>query len=778
MILEAGGKLTYTNEPGQAITQLAVDNYTHKAADILIRAGADFNGSEKDSTHKTGLKPPLIIAAKLAVTNNNIEIARLLLEEEQKPDLDAHPPGEQKLLMRAIDTGNAELVSMLAEYGVEVEFVDPNGGAYSTPLSRACSVGNLGILKSLLEKNADINYTGGVSESPLFAAIFSGNDEIATYLLQDRRIDVHWARNDGVNALMAAFAKPGTVRELLERGISIDHYSSWGTILHLAAPHWPKTLKVLLEHDPKPDLERVCGEDMEVESDIGCTPLQIACQYQTPECIELLLNAGADAKFRNKNGMDALDILLQANNYSKNNEQCLRLILSKSDQFNPDYVSSKGQTRLHAIKKRTPVAIVRLLVNAKVPLHRPDNDGHTPLAIAIRKGNMSVAKYLINRGASVNVYSPNFGSILHLAVAKGAIGFVKLLIESGANCQAVDPKYGASVLYTALGINNSSELLRMVKYLVDEVKLPIDKVGGEFSYPIIRAADMTRTDHTTGIKMLKFLIRRKARLDVADRQGRRAVHLSCTSRHADSIKLLVEAGAEVDVKDKFGRMPIHFAASSPSNSCVEYLLETQKHMDINVADHDGWTPLLWAARSGHASTITRLIAEKADVWVRGRDDEAGSGWSALKLMNFSGRTTALREELKPKELIRIDDDGEEEEWNDDLHDVRAGNKKNFACKSCLVSIIGLAWKCIECPNNFSLCFKCHRHRSDIHDLKHTFQKIKPLFDPGSSSTYRKSTANKNGEQENSGVDEADADVADQEEFDLNDLDDLNLDAYY
>jgi ankyrin repeat protein len=164
------------------------------------------------------------------------------------------------------------------------------------------------------------------------------------------------------------------------------------------------------------------------------------------------------------------------------------------------------------------------------------------------------------------------------------------------------------------------------------------------------------------------------------------VHFACTSRYDDGIKTLVEAGAEVDVKDKFGRMPIHFAASAVLNRCFEYLLETQKQMNIDAADHDGWTPLLWAARSGDADTVSRLVAENADVWVRGRAYGAGGEWSALKLLNFSDRHTAttLKEELKPKERIRTNSEGEKEEWNDYLHDCRVGDRKNVACKSCLV----------------------------------------------------------------------------------------------
>jgi hypothetical protein len=103
-------------------------------------------------------------------------------------------------------------------------------------------------------------------------------------------------------------------------------------------------------------------------------------------------------------------------------------------------------------------------------------------------------------------------------------------------------------------------------------------------------------------------------------------------------------------------------------------------------------------------------------------------------------------------------------------------------------IIGLEWRCIECIDFFSLCFKCYSHRSDIHDSEHTFQEIEPLYDPGSASPSRKSAISPDREQGNSvdgevksapdaGVDkdrELDApEIADQEEFNL---DDFDLDA--
>lgn len=96
----------------------------------------------------------------------------------------------------------------------------------------------------------------------------------------------------------------------------------------------------------------------------------------------------------------------------------------------------------------------------------------------------------------------------------------------------------------------------------------------------------------------------------------------------------------------------------------------------------------------------------------------------------------------------------------------------------------MEWKCIECPDNFSLCFKCYSHRSDLHDSEHTFQEIEPVFAPGSASPSRRSTASSDGEQEKLGDGEGNSapDVGVDKDEDLDapesvfDLDDFDLDA--
>ncbi|KAI1370783.1 putative ankyrin repeat protein [Hypoxylon crocopeplum] len=736
LLLRHGASIEARDRQGQNLLQRAVRYGKYKAVDILIKAGADFKSGKMGDDAEFYLRPPLVVAADVdmreclrillnnkadpkvecatgsalynAVTQNHEDIARLLLEHDPKPDMDVTPSGHVMLFIRAVCTGNTELI----------DFIDPNSILCKTPLSRACFEGNLEIVKLLLENKADINYTGGDSDTPLFASLYANKHEVANHLLQDEDIDVRWTANDGWGALHAAFNKPNIIPKILQKGASIDGHCLQGTVLHFK-----------------------------------------------PECLKVLLKAGANPKFKNKNGDDAVDILLKTETDSKAAQECLKLLLSRRYNVAVDQFNEQGQTRLHSIREKTPVSIVQLLVEANAPLDDRDQDGYTPLAIAISKGNKSVAKYFIEQGASVNICGPGFGSIFHLAVIKGSLNLIKLLVDSGADLETVDLEYGESLLYTALGIKDDSKLKKTVRYLVDEAKVPIDKLGGELAYPIIRAADMTRTNHDTGTKMLKFLIRRRAQLNVADGQGRRAVHLACTSLHDDGIKALIDAGADIDVGDKFGRKPIHFAASSPHDDCISFLLDRFKDTGIvDIVDHDNWTPLLWAARSGHNDAVTKLVARGGDVWVRGHAYDAKAEWSALKLINFANQNTSLRHILEPKERIRTNQDGKREEWDDSFHKTKAGHKKDATCKSCSVTIIGIQWKCIKCADDFSLCFKCYGHQTDVHNPEHSFKKIKPLYEESTSSGYiSKGSGNAQGVSEGEGEGNAQDIVDDHDE---------------
>ncbi|KAL7955110.1 ankyrin repeat protein [Trichoderma compactum] len=775
ILLRGGANVNHKNNIDMGPVYKATIQGKYKALKCLLAANADFENDREGDSENISIRLPLLSAvgsgylectrllldASIASQNaqtgavpedvslnisssNHTHITCMLLENGPIPPKDT--PSTKQLLLEAIESGNVQLVSLLIEHGASIN-------AFETPLTLAARKGSVEMVSLLLEKGADINEMtkGGTKESPLFRAIFANNIDVAMLLLK-QDADINWETDLGLSMLNSAYNTPEVISELLRRGLDRDHQCIYGSILHMAA-RWgyPKTIKILLESDPKPNLNLVYGaadifsekpgSEYIVRDELGLTALLIACQRYEPECVELLLNAGADPHFRGKDDIEATDILMRAGELEKV-ERCLGLLLSGPYRESAARkLDKKGNTLLHKIEQKTLVSVLRLLVKAGVPLDSKNRDGYTPLAIAVQKGNAAAAKYLIECGAS------RTGSILHLACAQGSVNLVGLLVQEGADPEAIEPEYGRSLLYTALHIDDEAACSQMVRYLVDEVKVPLGQPGGQFKYPIIRAAHMARGPDSAGLKALKLLIRRKARLDMADDQGRHAVHVAAASSWKDGLSALVRAGADINVRDKLGRLPIHFAASVSNQDNLEYLLGRFEDIDVNATDDDNWTSLLWASRTGVLGNVTQLRERGADVWIRsGRrveDSKPEDTWSALKLARFADRDSSWNEHLTPKESTRVNSGGDTEEWNDSFHRSMPGDQKTIKCESCFTAreILGIRWECQNCAGQVSFCFKCFGRRDDIHDSGHSFEEIGPLYKQTLSAQRRESVAN-------------------------------------
>ncbi|KAI1022042.1 hypothetical protein LB504_007370 [Fusarium proliferatum] len=718
ILLEAGAKLEMDAKDEQSPLSLAAANGFVECVRVLLDHKADPDANNSYGT-----------ALYAAVEKEHLDIVRFLLERDPKPSMDIAPPYKDSLFIRAICTGNVELVSLLIKHGAKIDYVDPLDSFNKSPLSRAVREGNLDIVKLLVDNGADINFSEGGTDPPMFASLYYNQNDIAKYLLQIEDVDLTWKGPEGMGTLHGAFNSPKLLPDLLKKNPPMNGMSIWGTELHMAARDDElESVEILLKNEPKPDLESKMGDDAVNAFEVGYTPLQVACHHLALRSAKALLEAGADPHVLTTDKEDVIDIVLGGQGNLDNIEKLVKLLLSEPYNLPLERANHQNRTRLHIINGTTSLAVFRLFTESKPDLDARDYMGYTPLAVAISRSNREIAKYLIKQGASVNTFSPNYGSILHLATSAGYLDLVKLLLGAGADPDLVDLEYGESLLYTALGIQDEAKLKQMVRYLVDEAKVPIDKLGGKLGYPILRATHRAshRDSSSSGHQLVRFLIKRNVRLDVSDNQGRQAVHFACKSLLADSLKALVSAGADIHSADKFGRRPIHFAASNPHNRCLDYLVETLGRTDIDVQDHDQWTPLMWAARSG-LDSVEALVERGADIWVRSRSSQQRSEWSPLKLARFAGRAKWITDILVPKELSRTKEDGTREDWDEYFHKSKAGDEKLEECDSCLVVITGLRWDCIECIDTISLCFKCVPHKSDLHNPEHSFRDIPLLY---------------------------------------------------
>ncbi|KAJ3220509.1 hypothetical protein HK099_004247 [Clydaea vesicula] len=131
--------------------------------------------------------------------------------------------------------------------------------------------------------------------------------------------------------------------------------------------------------------------EVDAKDDADWTPLLIAASVGNLEIVEMLVKAGADINHQNEQGNTPLHYSCSKNRY----EVVEYLLNSKADLG----ASNKlGQLPIHRA-----ASLVGLLLDKGSKLNAKDNVWNTPLHLACESGFGETAKFLIERGADVEI---------------------------------------------------------------------------------------------------------------------------------------------------------------------------------------------------------------------------------------------------------------------------------------------------------------------------------------------------------------------------------------
>jgi uncharacterized protein len=422
----------------------------------------------------------------------------------------------------------------------------------------------------------------------------------------------------------------GALRTLVQRRADVNAAQPDGT----TALHWA----VVWNNDEAVNLLLRAGADVTARNRFGATPLSEAVASGSAVMVEALLKAGADPKTLTTD--DGETVLMTASRAG--NVDAVRLLLERGADVNARE-KYKGQTALMWAAAERHSAVVKLLLErgadwkvrsfdreTKIPklsaassISPIPRGGLPALAFAAREGDIESARVMLEGGVDINYGDVDNTTALIFAIMNKQYTFAKFLIDRGADVN-IAGGYGRTALYAIVDIRNEDysalpnrktedplPALDVFKGLLDRganlnaaltANLPGrsgmdsgDTTLNIGTTPLMRAA---RAGDTAVIRQL---LEKGADAKLTTKDGNTALMFAAGVGYRDkntrgtepdaleAVRIFVNAGLDVHTVNSRGETALHGAADRGADSVVQFLAE--HGAELNVKTKQGFTPL-------------------------------------------------------------------------------------------------------------------------------------------------------------------------------------------
>ena len=379
LLIRAGANVMAANREGATPLLLASINGNAAMIEKLIRAGADAN---------TSLTKDGDTALMMAARTGKADAVKVLLDHGAHVDA-KETWGDTTALMWAASERHPAVVKALIEHGADVnarsKFVpnttgrgfegtspvnakpgqrpEEQAGGLLTPLMFAAREGDLESARLLVAAGADVNVIDGDGKDALGLAVFSGNYELASFLI-DSHSKVNQADAQGFTPLYWAVD-----RRNME-----------------TAPNFPW----MVTTDPLPLAKKLLEAGADPNTLINNTP-RARMRSGSPRIV--FATAIMRAAFSGDLDLTKLLVAYGANPHivSTDNETTLEAAAGNG------FINGYHKTRSPAER----LGVVKLLVELGEDVNASDNYGITPLMVAANLGDVPIIQYLIDAGADL-----------------------------------------------------------------------------------------------------------------------------------------------------------------------------------------------------------------------------------------------------------------------------------------------------------------------------------------------------------------------------------------
>lgn len=235
-----------------------------------------------------------------------------------------------------------------------------------------------------------------------------------------------------------------------------------------------------------------------------------------------------------------------------------------------------------------------------------DAEGHTALHLAVTGDDLKTLESLLRIGANPNQQDKNGQSPLFEAVRRGSLAMAERLVTAGARFTQLDDKK-RSALDWAIEQQQGAGFIEALKTLGAD---PFAAAPASLRTPLHLAAENNNTE------IVAYLAGAGAALNAQDKEGATPLHAAVAAGSFDAAQRLLALGADPLIRNNQIETPLHLAARRGDAALTDLLLaeaEVRRTVNEFKTYADGFTPLMTAAKKGHAAIVEKLAAVGGDV---------------------------------------------------------------------------------------------------------------------------------------------------------------------
>ena len=360
------------------------------------------------------------------------------------------------------------------------------------------------------------------------------------------------------------------------------------------------------------------SNDLSKKNDAGNTLLHLACYYNRGDILKYLLDQSVDIEVEDEMGLTPL-------NHSMRYGHSVMMETLLKAGANPSHLDRNSASMWHiAATSPSPDILDKLFQKGKiVELEIRNSFGYTPLMCAIASGRKENLEKLLAHDAKLDTKDDSANGVLHLASTTGSSEILKILLQRGPflNINSLNDKEQSPLLLAAAYGHHTSVAILL-------------KAGGD---PHSKDEDdQTLVHHVTlsgQTGILTQLISEKFAFDLEAKNSLGRTPLLCAAEkgHVSMVRQLLEEGANIQAVGTDGHGLLHLAAYYRKASIISSVMpfdslrafpgsqrenqdkDEQDSIDIDVHHPiDGNTPLGIAAAHGHVAAFEQLLDCCAD----------------------------------------------------------------------------------------------------------------------------------------------------------------------